>query len=216
MNDATTPKAAKIIIVEDHAVMRHGLSAALASFRTASEPTVAQIEVVGSAESADDGLRLCNELRPDLALLDLHLPDSTNASTLIKSFAAAVPHVLIFTAEGRRAYIEAALALPIAGYLMKSESIESIVDAIHRAIAGERPVLSAAFQNAHETLTPAEKSLLGLLAKGYKYDGIARLRATAPGTVKKQCERLLIKLDLCTREELISWAALHGYANFAD
>lgn len=193
------------VIVEDHAVTRRGLASALTEGGF--------IEVLGSSGLAADGLELCRRVQPDIVLLDLHLPDSDDVEELVKGFAAVVQHVVIFSAEGRRAFVEVAKNLPIAGYLLKSESTEVITEALRKVMDGVRPVMSKSLMDCELALTAAEKELLRLLAQGYKYENIARLRNTSPATVKKQCERLLVKLELVTREELISWAALHGYGN---
>ncbi len=195
----------KVVIVEDHTVTRAGLEASLAA-----EP---DIKVVGSAGEALAGIEICRKTRPTVLLLDLHLPDFEGVKPLIESFKDFVEHIVIFTGEDRRAFVDAALAMPISGYLLKSESPTVIADAMRKVVSSQTPVVSNELSRSDAALTSAEKDLLRLLAQGYKYENIGRLRQTSPATVKKQCERLLIKLDLGTREELISWAALHGYAD---
>lgn len=195
----------KVAIIEDHAVTRQGLQAALQQ--------ESDIEIVGAAATVAEGIQLCQHTTPQVLLLDLHLPDFEGVKPLIQCFAGLVGHIVVFTSEGRRAFVDAALAMPISGYLLKSESSSVIAESIRQVAAGLRPVVSSELTRLETSLTNAEKSLLRLLAQGYKYESIGRLRQTSPTTVKKQCERLLIKLDLGTREELISWAALHGYAD---
>lgn len=194
-----------VAIVEDHAVTRLGLSAALS--------LAPDIEVVGATSGVREGLALCQTHQPDILLLDLHLPDSDNVRQLVQTFLPLSKHVVVFSSEARRPFVETVLSMSVSGYLLKSEPIENILDALRRVASGTTPVISVELDRDNVSLTPAEKHLLTMLGQGMKYEHIAHLRKTAPDTVKKQCERLLIKLDLGTREELISWAAQHGYAN---
>jgi two-component system response regulator DesR len=198
----------RVGIVEDHQFTRDGL---VQSLRSAHG-----IEVAFSAATAADARAWCSDAAVDVLLLDLHLPDSAGIEELIRSFKAIVPRVIVFTAEARPAFIEAARALPIDGYILKSEPAEALLDAIARVSAaapGAEPVMSQSLSNASASLTSAEKDLLRLLAQGHKYESIAHLRKTSPTTVKKQCHNLMLKLDIGAREELIAWAAKHGYGD---
>lgn len=194
-----------VVIVEDHAVTRDGLAVSLSKDE--------RIRVAGLAGTAAAGKELCGSLHPDIVLLDLHLPDSDNVERLVRDFSALGKHIVVFSAEGRRAFTDAAMRLPIAAYLLKSEEPEFIIETIKRVAAGSSVIVSRQIESPEVNLTAAEKDLLRLLGQVHKYESIGKLRNTTGATVKKQCERLLIKLDLLTREELISWAALHGYAN---
>lgn len=196
----------RVGIVEDHQFTRDGL---VQSLRNADG-----IQVAFSAVTATDGRACCAESPVDVLLLDLHLPDSAGIEELICSFKPIVPRVIVFTAEARPAFVEAASALPIDGYILKSEPGELLLDAIRQVAAaapGSAPVMSQSLTNASASLTSAEKDLLRLLAQGHKYESIAHLRKTSALTVKKQCHNLMLKLDIGTREELIAWAAKHGY-----
>jgi DNA-binding NarL/FixJ family response regulator len=196
----------KVGIVEDHQFTRDGLDHSLRASQ--------QIDVVFTSGTAADGRRLSTEKAVDVLLLDLHLPDSAGIEELIRSFKAIVPRVILFTAEARPAFVEAARALPIDGYILKSESAEKVLQAIQVVAAGGQ-VVSESLTDNSATLTTAEKELLRLLAQGHRYEGIAHLRKTSPTTVKKQCHNLMLKLDLGAREELIAWAAKHGYGEVA-
>jgi two-component system response regulator DesR len=196
----------RVGIVEDHQFTRDGLDQAL---RAADG-----IDVVFTSATATEGRRLSTEKPVDVLLLDLHLPDSAGIEELIRSFKAIVPRVILFTAEARPAFVEAARALPIDGYILKSEPSEKVLEAIQAVAAGGQ-VVSESVTNKSAALTTAEKDLLRLLAQGHRYESIAHIRKTSPTTVKKQCHNLMLKLDLGAREELISWAAKHGYGDVA-
>jgi two-component system response regulator DesR len=192
----------KVGIVEDHQFTRDGLEQSL----RAAEG----IEVVFTAGTAADGRQFGVDRAVDVVLLDLHLPDSEGIDELIRTFKAIVPRVVLFTAEARPAFVEAARVLPIDGYILKSEPADTVLSAI-RAVAAGGMVMSESLTNKSAALTGAEKDLLRLLAQGHRYESIAHLRKTSPTTVKKQCHNLMLKLDIGTREELIAWAAKHGY-----
>lgn len=196
----------RVGIVEDHQFTRDGLEQSL---RAADG-----IEVGFTAATAGDGKRMAADCPVDVLLLDLHLPDSAGIDELIRSFKAIVPRVVLFTAEARPAFVEAARALPIDGYILKSEQADKVLDAIRVAAAGG-VALSDSLMDSSASLTGAEKDLLRLLAQGHRYESIAHLRKTSPTTVKKQCHNLMMKLDLGAREELIAWAAKHGYGEVA-
>lgn len=204
-NKSATGKIA-VIIVEDHEVTLHGLKAGLSS-----EP---DIEVLGLAADSQQGLELARQLKPHVVLLDLHLPHSPGPKTLVQQFLS-VPDldVIVFSGENRMGIIQIVLEMGVAGYLLKSESAARVADAIRRVRAGKQPVISIELVTGDQKLTKAEQHLLKMLARGMKYQDIADKRVTSPATVRKQCELLLLKLQLETREELIAWAVENGYGN---
>jgi two-component system, NarL family, nitrate/nitrite response regulator NarL len=194
----------KVVIVEDHEVSLTGLKAGLAN--------QAGIEVVGAATTSGEGLSLCRSLHPDVVLLDLHLPDSTNPRAMVKEFCSLPgSRVLIFSVENRQAFIETVLEIGAAGYLLKSESIATVANTIKRISSNKEQVLSKSISQRGAKLTGSEQEVLKMLARGMKYQTMADLRKTTAGTVRKQCEMLQLKLGLETREELIAWAVDSGY-----
>ena len=194
-----------VLILEDHQVTLDGLRLGLSQ-----EP---DINIVGAAASSDDGLRLAKELSPQIILLDLHLPGQLGPKTMVKEFCELNSRVLIFSGESRLAFIQAVLALGVYGYLLKSEGLPRIADAIRQVAAGKKPILSESLASGDTRLTKSEQEVLKMLARGMKYQDMAEERLTSPATVRKQCELLLLKLGLKTREELIAWAVQNGYAN---
>ena len=99
-----------------------------------------------------------------------------------------------------------------AGYLLKSESTVTVLDTIRRVVSDvKKAITSKELSSAPAKLTPSEQEVLRMLAKGMKYQTIAESRHTSPETIRKQCEMLVLKLGLETREELIAWAAKNGY-----
>src|SRR5262249_752239 len=96
-------------------------------------------------------------------------------------------------------------------YLLKSESIKQVAEAIRTSVRDKKIVLSKQLAKEQIKLTKSEQEVLKMLARGMKYDDIAERRNSSPATVRKQCEMLLDKLLLDTREQLIAWAVQNGY-----
>lgn len=193
-----------LAIVEDHEATLTGLISALSAEK--------DISIVGSASSAETGLQLAMEKKPDIVLLDLHLPGSDGPRSTVTRFCnLSTSKIIVFSAESRRAFVQAILDLGVAGYLLKSESISNVVEAIRKVADGQALVKSKSIAVGKEKLTRAEQDILHLLARGMKYQEIADARSASPATVRKQCELLLLKLGLDNREQLIAWAVENGY-----
>ncbi len=194
----------RVAIVEDHEATLAGLTSALNQEDG--------IEVVAQASNAATGLELVKNKTPDIVLLDLHLPGSDGPRSTVKKFCELPAcKIIVFSAENRRAFVQAILDLGVAGYLLKSESISNVVKAIRNVAAGGKVIKSASIAMGKEKLTKAEQEVLTLLSRGMKYQEIGDERGASPATVRKQCELLLLKLGLDNREQLIAWAVENGY-----
>lgn len=202
-----------VAIVEDHQATCEGLAAALSR-----EP---DIQVVTTAGSADEGLEQAKEHKPEVILLDLHLPGAAGGpKTMVKQFCD-LPHsrIVVFSNESRQAFVKVVMSLGVSAYLLKSESLSKVADTIRQVAAGKKNLFSedvAVSVNDHHRITRSEEEVLKLIGKGLKYQDIAQQRLTSPNTVRKQCEMLLLKLGLTTREELIAWAVSNGYASLEE
>jgi DNA-binding NarL/FixJ family response regulator len=195
-----------VLILEDHQVTLDGLRYGLSQ--------EADIKVVAAAANSDDGLKLAQEFKPQIILLDLHLPGSLGPKSMVKEFCEMPgSKVLVFSGESRLAFVQAVLALGASGYLLKSESVSRVATAIREVQAGKHPIVSESLATGDTKLTKSEQEVLRMLAAGMKYQDMAEERMTSPATVRKQCELLLLKLGLKTREELIAWAVQNGYGN---
>lgn len=195
-----------VLILEDHQVTLDGLRLGLSQ--------ESDIKVVAASANSDEGLGLARELKPQIILLDLHLPGSLGPKSMVKEFCEiSGAKVLVFSGESRLAFVQAVLALGAYGYLLKSESVGRVADAIRQISGGKHPILSDSLSSGDTKLTKSEQEVLRMLARGMKYQDMAEERLTSPATVRKQCELLLLKLGLKTREELIAWAVQNGYGN---
>lgn len=195
-----------ILIVEDHQATLDGLEIGLSR--------ESDLHIVGTSSHSDEGLDLAKQLKPDIILLDLHLPGSMNSpKTMISQYSQTGSRLVIFSAESRMAFIQAVLSLGVAAYLLKSERINRVAEVIREVMAGKGPVVSEQARGNYKKLTRAEAEVLSMLARGMKYQDIADARITSATTARKQCETLQLKIGLDTREQLIAWAVENGFGS---
>lgn len=197
----------RIVVVEDHQATLEGLTGGLSREEG--------FEIVGMSDNSDEGLRIVEQLKPDVVVLDLHLPGSHGPKEMIDEFVR-VPdtRILIFSAESRLAFIQAVLSQGVSAYLLKSERIKTVADTVRRIMKGESSIVSEQLTFDCKKLTPSEQEVLHMLGRGMKYQEIADSRYTSAATARKQCEVLQLKLGLENREQLIAWAVQNGYGSF--
>jgi DNA-binding NarL/FixJ family response regulator len=201
--------AISVLIVEDHQATREGLAVALSR--------ESDIEVIATAGTSDEGIELARQLKPEVILLDLHLPGASGPKTMVKEFCNLLhSRVVVFSVENRQAFVRVVMSLGVAAYLLKSESLAKVAETIRQVSAGKKNLRSEELASDATRITKSEEEVLKLIGKGLKYQDIAEQRFTSPNTVRKQCEMLLLKLGLTTREELIAWAVNNGYSSLED
>ncbi|MCQ4214764.1 response regulator, partial [Streptomyces longispororuber] len=210
--------AVRVLLCDDHAVVRAGLRALLHS--------TDGIDVVGEAASGEDVLAAATRLRPDVVLMDLQLGDGMDGVTAIRRMASMaagpdgrggpVPRVLVLTMFDTDADITRALAAGATGYLLKAETPELLFAAIRDAAAG-RPVLSGTvadrmvsrIRDPGPSLTERERDILGQLVGGLTNREIARALFLSEATVKSHLGRIYTKLEVQTRAAAVATAARH-------
>ncbi len=192
-----------VVVVEDHHVTMHGLVTWL-------EQT-GQFQIKGKCGTKDALVDLVGEVKPEVVLLDLHMPGKFSLEEVIRIVTTSGAKVVVFTAENRSFYVKLALKLGASAFLLKSESFFRLAEVIRHVRDGESGIVSAGLLEDKVAISEAEEDILSMLSGGFKYDEIARLRDTSPETVRKQCNRLLAKIGLGSREELIAWAVRNGY-----
>ncbi len=199
----------RILIVEDHSATLEGLSIGLSR-----EP---DLEVVGTSENSDEGLALAATLVPDIVVLDLHLPGTLSPKSMVETFARQCSgKLIIFSAENRLALVQSALHMGVSAYLLKSERVTRLAEVIREVHGGAGGIMSAQLGQDASRLTKAEEEILSMLANGLRYQEIGDRRFTSPATVRKQCDTLILKLGLDSREQLIAWAVRNGYGTFGS
>lgn len=201
------PEPIKILVVEDHHATLDGLEMGLSR--------EADFKIVGTSSNSDDGLVLARKFLPDIIVLDLHLPGSKAPKSMIKEYCqiAGGAKLVIFSGENRVAFVQSVLSMGVSAYLLKSERVATVAATIRRVMKGETAIMSSELSVDYKKITRSEHEVLAMLGKGLKYQDIAEQRFTSVATARKQCETLLLKLDLETREQLIAWAVRNGYGS---
>lgn len=213
----TTTQPARIVIVDDHPMLRHGIAQLLDL-----EDDLDLIAQIGSPEEA---LQRIPELAPDLVLMDLNMPDLSGAKVIDKLRTDGVEsRILVFSVSDDQNDIYKAARFGADGYLLKDMEPERLLDAIRRSAKGERVVseeVRDTFRSALEEwlpdnidprirdLTEREKDVLRLIAKGFSNKHIAQSLEIAEGTVKVHVKRLLSKLNMKSRVAAAIFALEH-------
>lgn len=208
----------RILIADDHAVVRSGLKTLLA----ASE----DIEIVGEAENGVETLSLAASLKPDMVLLDISMPPENGVQTA-KQLKEANPAIIVLflTMHEDETLLHEALRAGAAGYLIKRADESEILQAIHAASRGDlyvHPAMTRALlhqavvmeerrSSSTDALTPREVDVLRLLVRGNTNRQIATLLGLSIRTVENHRANLMGKLGLSSRVELMNYAEERGF-----
>jgi len=211
----------RVLLIDDHTLFRVGLEGLLAS---------RGIEIVASVGSGQDCLRLVEELKPDVVLLDMRMPgiDGLSVLKLLRQNDENLPIVMLTTSSDEGDLLES-LREGAQGYLLKDMEPDDLVLALRDIVNNGKtvvapdlaPILAKAVQGSHsdeenanaspfDELTPRETEILGLLAEGQSNKAIARNLGISDGTVKLHVKAILRKLDVHSRVEAAVMAVEHG------
>lgn len=206
----------RVFLVDDHAVFRSGVRAELGR--------EADIEVVGEAGGVAEAVSGIESTKPDVVLLDVHMPDGGGVE-VIRQVAAIRPgqKFLALSVSDAPEDVVQIVRAGARGYVTKSISGEDLIDAVVRVNEGDAvfsPQLAGFVLDAFsgrtdpattdaelDLLTPREQEVLQLIARGYLYKEIARRLGISVKTVEAHASSVLRKLQLSTRHELSHWAA---------
>ena len=201
----------RVMLVDDHAVVRSGLSAFLLAFD--------DLELIGEAADGLEALSLCNRIQPDVILMDLVMPRMDGASA-IKAIRELYPSIQIIalTSFKENDLVQSALKAGAIGYLLKNVSSDELARAI-RAAAKGRPTLApeaaeALIHNARSAgaptpghdLTDREREVLALMVEGLNNTEIADRLIVSKSTVKFHVSNILSKLHVSSRTEAVAMA----------
>ncbi|MCZ7563339.1 MAG: response regulator [Burkholderiales bacterium] len=203
----------RVVLVDDHTLFRKGLAELLEHGGT--------VQVVGVTGDPDDARRLLREQRPDVAIVDLHMP-ARDGLALLREFrneGIDVP-TLFLTVSNAESDLAAALRAGARGYLLKDMEPDEVVDAVQRAARGETvvaPAMTAKLVNLLDgkrntpesllnQLTSREREILSHLAQGQSNKVIARALSISQDTVKLHVRHVLAKLNLSSRVEAAVFA----------
>jgi len=200
-----------VVLADDHPIWRDGVRADLG----------ADFDVVGEAGTAKDAIAVIKATRPDLVVCDLNMPDGGGIA-VVRECADVTRIVMLTVSEQQQDLLEAVAAGAI-GYLVKSTAGPDLVKSLKRAAAGE-PVFSPALASLvlgefrrlkaatpdTQPLSPREREVLQLVARGHSYKEIGAELFIAEKTVENHVRNILGKLQLNRRHELIRFAVEHG------
>jgi len=207
----------KVLIADDHAIVRTGLRALIHS-----EPAM---ELVGEATGGYEALELVKKTHPDVLVLDLSMPD-LDGIAVTRQVRPQSPdlHILILTLHEDEALLKAALKAGASGYILKRAAETELISAIHTILRGDlyvdpsmvRRLLtdetppSVASPGSAETLTPREIDVLKLIVQGYTNRQIGEELSISVRTAESHRANLSDKLGLHSRVELVRYAREHG------
>jgi DNA-binding NarL/FixJ family response regulator len=211
-----------VFLVDDHALFRAGVKAELHE----------KLEIVGEADEAEAAIELISERRPDVVLLDVHLPGGGGAAVLQGVRRAGVEEVrfLALSVSDAPEDVIGVIRAGARGYVTKTISGPELVDAVNRVAAGDAvfsPRLAGFVLDAFaelsadggsgalrlhldpelDQLTGREREVLRLIARGYSYKELAQELSISVKTVESHVSAVLRKLQLSTRHQLTRWAA---------
>jgi NarL family two-component system response regulator LiaR len=212
----------RILLVDDHPVVRHGLQVLLQDRRG--------IEVVGEAADGQDAVEQAGRLLPDVVLMDLVMPgmDGVEATRRITTKYPKIG-VLVLTSFGRDSKLFPALDAGALGFLLKDSSADDLIHAI-RQVAQGRPCFSPAVtrrlvrdlapesegESGVEQLTDREVEVLRELAYGLSNEEIGVKLFISPATVRTHLGNIFSKLDISRRTQAVLYALRHGIATLED
>ena len=209
----------RVVLADDHAVVRAGLKAVLGAAR--------DIEVIGEAKNGLEAVTLAERFKPDVVVMDLSMPELDGASAtreIIKKGLAA--RVLILTMHTEDDYLVPLMEAGAAGYLVKSAADRELVDAVRAVAHGDVYVRAAAARvlaknltrqdpakterERFEKLTQRERDVLRLVAQGYSAPEIGERLFISPKTVDTYKQRIQEKLGLAHRSDYVQLALKLG------
>jgi len=198
----------RVLLVDDHAVVRSGLGAVRAALD--------DMELAGEASNGQEAVRACERVKPDVVLMDLLMPvmDGVAATRTIHERWPDI-RIVALTSFGDRELVEGALKAGATGYLIKTVSAEELAAAIRDAAAGRATLSSEAAQVLVQglkapppdyDLTAREKEILSLMVAGLSNEDIAARLVVSRSTVKFHVSNVLSKLGVATRTEAVAHA----------
>jgi DNA-binding NarL/FixJ family response regulator len=205
----------RVLIVDDHQLFRSGV-------RSALEP---HLEITGEAGTVDEAVAAIARERPEVVLLDVHMPDGGGVEVIRRALARELrPCFLALSVSDAAEDVIAVIRAGARGYVTKNIAPAELADAVRRVHDGDAvfsPRLAGFVLDAFagpaphpetelDALTPREREVIQHIARGYMYKEIALRLEISPKTVEAHVSSVLRKLQLSSRHELSRWAADRG------
>ena len=219
----TQHERTRVMIADDHEVVRHGLKQAL-------EQT-GEFEIVGQAADGNEAVRVAAEVSPEVVIMDVIMPgkDGVEACREIMESAPATRVVMLTASTEEQAVVEA-VAAGATGYLLKEAGLERLLSAVRGVLSGELSVPAEVVRRVFEGirdreqedaaaaagLTQREREILIAFARGMSYAAIAEVRGVKPVTVRNAVYGIQAKLEARSMQELVLWAARNGLLDDAS
>ena len=205
----TSSSRIRVVVVDDHAMVRRGLAVFLLVFD--------DLELAGEAAGGKEAIKLCARLQPDVVLMDMLMPDM-NGADAIKIIRKQSPliQVIALTSFKEEIIVQSALQAGAIGYLLKDVTADELAQAIRLAHAGRATLSPEAAQVLVEAasqppspgfdLTAREREVLALMIEGLNNTQIAGRLTISPSTVKSHVSNILTKLGVASRTEAVTLA----------
>ena len=205
----------RVLLVDDHAIVRDGIKAILAADR--------EIHVIAEADNGRDGVRCALALEPDVVMMDISMPDLNGVeSTRLIHDKCPATRIIVLSMQATSEYVFRAFQAGASGYLVKNSAGEEIGAAIRSVCAGHRylsralaaldldALLEAKQQSPLDRLSARERYVLQLVVEGHSSAQIAKVVHLSPKTVETYRSRLMKKLEVRNVTELVKFAVEHG------
>ncbi|MEH2087954.1 response regulator transcription factor [Nostoc sp.] len=202
-------KPIRVITVDDHEILRRSIKFVLLAFD--------DIQLVGEARNGDEAIHLCEQLKPDVVLMDLMMV-GMNGAEATRAIRKKYPEiqVLILTSFLENDLVQQAMQAGAIGYLLKGVSIDELADAIRAAAIGRSmlaaEVIQALMQPSKPSSQPVyelskrQREVLGLLVLGLSNEAIAKRMKLSPSTIRHHVSQVLNKLGVTNRTEAATTA----------
>ena len=203
----------RVLVVDDHTMVRRGLATFLKVFD--------DLELAGEAAGGQEAIQLCAKIQPDVVLMDMVMPDMDGATTTrrIREQSPSI-QVIALTSFKEESLVQSAIQAGAIGYLLKDVSADELAQAIRSAHAGRSTLSPEAAQAlVHAVsqppatgvdLTERERVVLALMVEGLNNTQIAGRLTVSPSTIKSHVSNILSKLGVSSRTEAVTLALRYG------